>query len=98
VTAIERLPDGTLVRRPPDPFSAGELARRHSVSAQVRTALLGEPRPAGADDVRVGLVGRRWFTCWILDGRKSVPFGPGFDHVAEASAAARLVREAHGLT
>jgi hypothetical protein len=68
------------------------------MNAQLRSTLVTEPRPADADDVRVGLVGRRWFTCWILDGRKSVPFGPGFDHVAEASAAARLVREAHGLT
>lgn len=67
------------------------------MNADVRSSLLTEPRPSDARDVRVTLDGRAWRCCWVLHGLTSVPFGPGFLHVAEAATAARLVREAHGL-
>lgn len=67
------------------------------MNAQVRSSLLTEPRPADADDVRVDLVGGAWSLVWIRSGRLAEPFGPAFPHVGEAAAAARLVREAHGL-
>lgn len=67
------------------------------MNAQLRSALILEPRPASASDVRVHLVNNQWRCCWLVDGRIPQSFGPAFANVAEAAAAARLVREAWGM-
>jgi len=64
------------------------------MNAQTRSSLLREPRPSDADDVRITLEGAAWRCVWLRDGRRAEPFGPGFAHVAEAAAAAHMVREA----
>lgn len=66
------------------------------MNAAVRSGLLLEPRPAAADDVRVTRVAGAWRVCWIT-GKDREAFGPPFAQVSDATAAARLVREAHGL-
>lgn len=68
------------------------------MNADLRTTLLREPRPGDANDVRVGMDGGGWRLAWQRDGgRRPELFGPIFVHVSHAAAAAREVRQAHGL-
>lgn len=67
------------------------------MNAAIRSELLLTPRPVAARDVRVRLTDGQWRIAWILDGLTSEPFGPAFPHVADAAAAAKLVRASHGL-
>lgn len=67
------------------------------MNAAMRSELLLTPRPVAARDVRVTLAAGEWRVCWVLDGLTSQAFGPAFGHVADAAAAAKLVRASHGL-
>ncbi len=67
------------------------------MNAAIRSELLTEPRPVDARDARIWLTDRGWSVVWIRDGRVKEPFGPTFPFAIQAAAAARIVREAHGL-
>lgn len=69
------------------------------MNATLRSTLLHEPRPSDADwcGVVFGRGDRGWQLSWLRQGRIEQPFGPRFMHVAEAAAAAKLLRQAHLL-
>jgi hypothetical protein len=52
--SIDELPDGTLIRREPDPFSAGQLAKRNRTT--YTDEVLGNAPPGSLDSVMSGLV------------------------------------------